>query len=172
MGITRPMLIPACRKNVHILDGCSYSIGSGEGYGSKKICLECHQKKNMSSQTQIAKEMQYENVWAKKTKTKRSVYLKPNPLFSLVNNTKKQAIGLLKNGNQFKTPFYINKQPVQFFNTCAPDALALAIAGADAYNPALRAYYDEQPDLIVQIGVSLAKKLVNSFYKVFELFTM
>lgn len=75
-----------------------------------------------------------------------------------MSETKKQAIGLLKNGNQYTRPFYVDKKAIQLFNTCAPDALAQALAGAYAYNPAIRAFYDTQPDSIVQIAISLAKK--------------
>lgn len=144
-----------CAKNIHIFDGCSVSIGSEEGYGSKRLCIACHKKQQ--TEAQDAKEMQYEEQWGKK-KTKQSKFMQPNPLFSLMSNTKKQAIGLLKNGNQFKRPFYVDKKPIQLFNTCAPDALAQAIAGAYAYHHEIRAFYDKEPDVIVKIAISLAKK--------------
>lgn len=79
-------------------------------------------------------------------------------MFNLMSNTKKQAIGLLKNGNTFKRPFYINKEPIQLFNTCGPDALTQGVAGAYAYNPGMRNYYEKQDDKIIQIAIALAKK--------------
>lgn len=145
-----------CGKNIHILDGCSVSIGSEEGYGSKRICADCFKKQK--KQEQDAKEMQYEEQWGKRNKTKKSKYLQPNPLFTLMSETKKKTIGLLKNGNQYTRPFYVDKIPIQLFNTCAPDALIQAIAGAYAYNHAVRVFYDNQPDAIVQIAISLVKK--------------
>lgn len=144
-----------CGKNVHVLDGCSVSIGSDEGYGSQRICSDCHSNKR--TQARDANEMRYEEQWARKN-TKQSSYMKPNPLFNLMSETKKQRIGLLKNAHLYKRPVYINKKPIQLANTCAPDALAQAIAGAYAYNPAMRAHYEKQSDALVQIAISLAKK--------------
>lgn len=43
-------------------------------------------------------------------------------------------------------------------NTCAPDALAQALAGAYAYHPVTRDFYEKQPDEIVKVAISLAKK--------------
>lgn len=77
-----------CHKNVHILDGCSFSIGSDEGYGSQRICVACHQKKDKSAKAQNIIEMNYEDIWARKPRVKRSKYLQPNPLFNIMSETK------------------------------------------------------------------------------------
>lgn len=146
-----------CGKMVHILPGCSYSIGTEEGYGSKRICAACHEKKKQLAQAQDIVEMNYEDEWAKKPKVKRSAYMKPNPAFNIMSETKKQKIGLLKNGNLAKKPQKVNNKTVQFLNTCAFDALVQAIAGAYAYYPTIRAYADET-DQLTEIAVSLAKK--------------
>lgn len=65
-----------CNKNVHILPGCSFSIGSEEGYGTKRICISCRSEEQKSTQTQDAREMNSEDQWKpKKSKVKQSVYL-------------------------------------------------------------------------------------------------
>lgn len=149
-----------CSKNVHILDGCSLSIGSTEGYGSQRICIACHKKKNKSSKVRDAIEMNYEEVWARRSTVKRSKYLQPNPLFNITSETKKQTIGLLKNANLNKKPTYVKRKPVQFSNTCAFDALAQALAGAYAYYPEFRPYADDcsTDDPVMEIAIALAKK--------------
>lgn len=103
-----------CHKNVHILDGCSFSIGSEEGYGSQRICVACHQKKDKSAKAQNVIEMNYEDVWARKPRVKGSKYLQPNPLFNIMSETKKQTIGLLKNGNLNKNPLTSRKSLYNF----------------------------------------------------------
>lgn len=184
-----------CNKKVHALDGCSIPYDSEEGFGSKRVCIECRERYESRAQAkaaqletqnrsdeqddsaiqreldeqddsniqhepeaQVAKEMQYEGEWGKKSKTKQSKYMQPNPMYNLMSDTKKQAIHLLKNGNQYTRPFKVGKETVQLFNTCAPDSLAQAIAGAYAYNPTVRDFYESQPDTIVKIAISLAKK--------------
>lgn len=84
--------------------------------------------------------------------------MQPNPMFNLISGTKIQTIGVLKNGNQYVKPFRVEKKEIYLSNTCAPDALAHAIAGAYAYNPTVRAFYENQPDSIVKIAIRLAKK--------------
>lgn len=145
-----------CGKNVHILDGCSVDIGSEEGYGAKRLCMKCHKRKE--TQTQETVEMQYKEQWGKRPKSKQSKYMQANPLFDIMSDVKKQAIGLLKNGNQYTKPFYVDKKPVHLYNTCGPDATAQTIAGAYAYYPQIRSFYDKQSDPIVQIAICLAKK--------------
>lgn len=142
-----------CGKNVHIFDGCSISIGSDEGHGSKRICIDCNKKKK----EQVTKEMGYEEKWGK-NKTKGSKYMQSNPLFNIMSNTKKRAIGLMKNGNLYTKPFSVNKKQIYLTNTCAPDALAQALAGAYAYHPVTRDFYEKQPDEIVKVAILLATK--------------
>lgn len=143
-----------CKKNVHALDGCSMPINSEEGYGTQRICMACHKMKP----SQVAKEMQYTSDWSKNKKQKSSTYMVPNPMFNLTSNMKKEKIGLLMNGNTFKKPFVVDGETIQLRNTCAPDALIQAIAGAYAHYPAMRKYYDELPDELVNIAIALAKK--------------
>lgn len=38
-----------CFKNVHILEGCSVSIGSEEGYGEKRLCMACSETEKNSN---------------------------------------------------------------------------------------------------------------------------
>lgn len=146
-----------CKKNVHIISGCSFPIGSQEGYGSKRICVACHEEKRKMSQAQDAAEMNFEEQWAKKPKTKRSAYMKPNPAFNIMSETKQQKIGLLKNGNLAKQVTKVNKKAVQFTSTCAFDALVQALAGAYAYHPMIRPHFNESDELM-NIAISLAKK--------------
>lgn len=104
--------------------------------------------------------MNYKENWAKKQRVKRSKYLQPNPLFSIMSETKKQAIGLLKNANLNRKPIYVNGKPMQFSNTCAFDALAQALASAYAYYPGFRTYTDgrSSDDPMMEIAIALAKK--------------
>lgn len=167
----------SCGKKVHALDGCSVPYDeSDEGFGSKRVCIACckrhvskaqagasqdksdEQSDSSEPETQVAKEMRYKEPWGGKTKTKQSKYMQPNPLFNLMSDTKKQTIRLLKNGNQYTRPFKVGGESFQLFNTCAPDALAQAIAGAYAYNPTVRDFYDNQSDPIVKIAISLTTK--------------
>lgn len=44
-----------CGKNVHILAGCSLSIGGEEGFGEKRICIGCSTKKTGTARKQSKK---------------------------------------------------------------------------------------------------------------------
>lgn len=62
-----------CNKNVHILPGCSFSIGSEEGYGTKRICISCHSIEQKSTQSQEAKAMNMVEKWGPKKTGKNKV---------------------------------------------------------------------------------------------------
>jgi len=116
-----------CKKAVHIIDGCSYSIlGEEEGFGEKRIC---HQYKIKSSNHIRPNELSAEENWRGETKKnkKRSNYLQKDPTILFYNDsskTKSSVIGILKNGNrsnlksiQIGGKFYISS------NTCAFDSI-------------------------------------------------
>lgn len=150
-----------CHKNVHILDGCSFPIGSEEeGHGSKRICASCHSNEQSATQQKIAKEMNTKESWKpKKQRVKKSIYLQKNPAFNLMSDTKKCRIALLKNGSKFLAARRVNGKNVVFANTCAFDAIAQALAGAYAYYPYYRERMgDTQSDQLLTIAIALAKK--------------
>lgn len=149
-----------CGKNVHIFEGCSYSIGSEEGYGSKRICMSCHSEKQKSTRSQDVKEMNTIEKWkAKKQKGKQSIYLQNNPAFNLMSDTKKTKIGLLKNGTLCQTTKRVLGEAIQFSNTCAFDSIAQALAGAYAYYPCYRkCMITKQSDALMKIAIYLANK--------------
>lgn len=87
-----------CGKNVHIFPECSISTGDTEGYGEKRVCKACslsnkRKKSTMSSDDEIMKpkkilksqeatEMNYEEKWDRKRRTKKSKYLEPDSLWT------------------------------------------------------------------------------------------
>lgn len=150
-----------CSKNVHIFPECSVAINEEEGYGTKRLCISCHMKLRKISQSRDKKAMNEEDVWGpKKSSKKQSYYLKPNPSFDLMSDTKKSKIGLLKNGMQYTTPKKIDGESIYFSNTCAFDALAHALAGAYANYPFYRTNMDDltKSDALMGIAIELAKK--------------
>lgn len=148
-----------CNKFVHILTGCSIAIDVKEGYGTKRMCISCHMENRKDSQSRDKKEMNIREEWGPK-KSKQSVYLRPNPSFNLMSDTRKNKIGLLKNCHLSKTTKRIEGVPVYFSNSCTHDAIAQALAGAYAYNPNYRKEIPEcdQSDPLLQISIALAKK--------------
>jgi len=43
-----------CKKAVHIIDGCSYSIlGEKEGFGEKRICHQCKNKSSNHTRNEL-----------------------------------------------------------------------------------------------------------------------
>jgi len=116
-----------CKKAVHIIDGCSYSIlGEEEGFGEKRICHQCKIK---SSNHTRPNELSAEENWRGETEKnkKRSNYLQKDPTILFYNDfskTKSPVIGILKNGNrsnlksiQIGGKFYISS------NTCVFDSI-------------------------------------------------
>lgn len=123
-----------CQKKVHILPGCSVSIGEEEGFGEKRICRSCSTGSSRSSlrlrsrsqkttESQRSNEMNSKEQWNKQKKIKRSNYIKPSPFWDLVTNVnKKVRLGFLSNGLTSKTIHYANKIPISLTNTCAFDS--------------------------------------------------
>lgn len=117
-----------CNKNVHILLGCSISIGGteAEGYGEKRICVSCDFKRQKQQENKI-KEMKNTEKWCRTSKRelKRSKYIMPAPNWNLNNHFNKNVkIGFLTNGNMSSRVFGTKNELVGLNNTCAFDALA------------------------------------------------
>lgn len=115
-----------CGKNVHILPGCSLSIGDSEGYGEKRVCLLCYSKQQQQRQNMIT-EMGHTETWSRKPKRdiKRSKYMAPVPHWDLNHHFNKNVkIGFLTNANMSSRVFHVNKEFVGLRNTDTFDSLA------------------------------------------------
>lgn len=143
----------SCSKPIHALPGCSVDIGEEEGHGQRRLCMSCHASRNTEqrkvtsnasekSTSQTAKEMNYVDIWKKKTGIKRSKYMKPVPNWSLIDIQKKVKIGHLINANRSSTTHRINGIVVNLQNTCAPDSLIQLLAACYAYNKSFKAFVD------------------------------
>lgn len=112
---------------------CSIAIGDSEGYGERRLCKLCSLKRisnadeTLKSQESI--EMNYKEKWAKKKSTKKSYYLKADPLYdkkmALDTNTTSKAskIPILINGNCSTTIHKIDGKHVALENTCSFDSV-------------------------------------------------
>lgn len=129
-----------CKKAVHMLSGCSNSIGDEEGFGEKRICIACaaepKSQKNESSCKKsfsqsirksnvdsICKQLNEKEAWQRKAKSNRS-YLAPVKNWNIDKKVQgKPKILLLSNASLSTTIHTINKKKVALRNTCAPDSL-------------------------------------------------
>lgn len=59
-----------CDKSVHLMDGCSVSIGNEEGCGEKRQCMQC--QSNEQKQSETTKAFNMEEKWSKKTDPSRA----------------------------------------------------------------------------------------------------
>lgn len=90
-----------CGKNVHILSGCSLSIGEKEGFGEKRICMVCStstksttsSKKHHNETTQPTKELdneRQEKDVVKESRPTRATKSKSTETFSSTRKSVKQ----------------------------------------------------------------------------------
>ena len=145
---------------MQVLPGCSISIGSDEGYGSKRICISCNLIEGKKTQSQEAMAMNLTEKWGpKKNNRKQSRYMQNNPAFDLFNNTKKTKIGIFKNYALSKKSTKINGKSVHFSNSSAFDSIAQAFAGAYAYYPFYQQCIENQEsNELMDIAILLSKK--------------
>lgn len=149
-----------CDKPVHILDGCSSSIGAEEGYGEKRRCKSCseHRLKTSTSQSLIQthsrnKTIQDENnsieiekksQTQSKKKEKKS-YRQPAKYLGARTDDiadslaweKNKPIPIIKNGNNpHLEAVNIKNKKVSLKNTCCFDSLLYLtlIAASDFEN--------------------------------------
>lgn len=169
-----------CNKNVHILPGCSLSIGDSEGFGEKRVCVLCNSKQQQQQQNMII-EMGHTEKWNRKSKrdVKRSKYMAPVPHWDLNHHFNKNVkIGFLINANMSSRVFSINKSFVGLRNTNTFDSLAQVktvlaseyvrqfnsfstlqiLAALFAYIPTSRSIMENTGDEIYKISIALAKK--------------
>lgn len=157
-----------CKSNVHILDGCSVSIGNDEGSGEARKCMKCFANENESieesraqstSQSQTVCEMNYKDKWQKKKpRAKSSKYMGTVPNFDLIEIHKKVKIGHLVNGSLSKTSYKVGKISICLENTCAVDSIIQLIAVSYAYNSTYRSFVDNNSDQIFEIAKLMAIK--------------
>lgn len=115
-----------CGKNVHLLDGCSVSLGNSEGYGEKRMCADCENQRKIREHNKIA-EMKHTEQWCRKSKReiKRSKYLVPVPNWTLNHHLDKNVkIGMLANGNMSTRVFGTKNDLTGLKNTCSFDVIA------------------------------------------------
>lgn len=129
-----------CNKAVHIFAECSISMGEEEGYGEKRQCIDCYNKKSVKStldkETESAQALRVEEKWAKNPKksTKTSKYLQTVPNYGLTPVNNKMSIPLLINANRNKTGHTVKGKKIILGNTCAIDSLIHLIAAAYSYH--------------------------------------
>ena len=122
-----------CKKPVHVFDTYSRSIeNEEEGYGQKRICLDCAQ--NTSQNSHGARETV--------TVTKKS-YRKPAKFLGMrkadvkdtLNWNKNNNIPVIRNGNECTlTPVSIDGKTISLNNTCSFDSvLYLTILAANDF---------------------------------------
>lgn len=169
-----------CGKNVHILPGCSLSIGDSEGYGEKRVCASCNSKQQIQQHNMVT-EMGHTEEWSRKSKrdVKRSKYLGTVPHWNLNHHFNKNVkIGFLTNANMSSRVFSVNKEFVGLRNTDTFDSLAQErrqfatecvwkfktfsilqmLAAIFAYIPTCRSIMQSMSDEIYKISIALAKK--------------
>ncbi len=115
-----------CGKNVHILSGCSVSIGSSEGYGEKRVCVLCDSRRRKQENDKII-EVNHTEKWCRTSKRqiKKSKYRMPVPNWNLNHHFDKNVkIGFLTNGNMSLRVFGTKNNFVGLKNTCSFDVLA------------------------------------------------
>lgn len=153
----------SCSKSVHLLDGCSTSVGDEEGCGEKRMCTSCEQNAvqeqppENSIDDRDLPELQLKEKWTRRN-AKPSKYLKPVPNWDLVQFNDKVKIGHLRNGNKSKKAFKVLGSRVALKNTCAVDSIIQMIAASYAYNQIYRTYVDSRNELIFTIAKMLATK--------------
>lgn len=116
----------SCNKNVHLLDGCSLSIGNREGHGEKRICVACDNQRTESTKSKIS-EMDHTENWCRKSKRqiKKSKYLMPVPNWTLNHHFNKNVkVGMLTNGNLSTRVFGGKNDLIALTNTCSFDVIA------------------------------------------------
>lgn len=147
----------SCGKSVHILSGCSVSIGAEEGYGEKRQCIACFRSTTsaVADQSETQKALNARESWSRKQK-KSSKYLKPQPNFGLVPINKKTTIPLLINENRITTVYNIDKQKRSFANSCGIDAPLTLTAAGFAYHPAYSISMANKNDEFLRIAKMMA----------------
>lgn len=152
----------SCDKPVHVLVECSISIGAEEGYGEIRHCISCHRSSanKQIDQSETAKALNAQEIWARKKSSQKGKYLKSKPNYGQVPVNKKVAISLLMNENRLKTVYTINKKKIVLSNTCAIDSVIQLIAAAYAYHSAYRLSLamisNKKDDGILHIAIMLA----------------
>lgn len=142
-----------CSKFVHLLAGCSVSIGAEEGYGEARECISCYQSaKSQIDHSERAKALNEREIWEKNQRKTRGKYLNPQPNFGLVPVNKKVAITLLMNENITKTVVTIDKVKMKLSNSCAIDSTIQLIAAGIAYHPKYRLYMSRAHEGILEIA--------------------
>lgn len=174
-----------CKKPVHILDGCSISIGEEEGFGEKRACRNCQsmQVKRIRAMSttaahtvpDIQNEETAEENWRnisenpankmqKRKNTKKGYLHKYTEIKhrNKFSRARTKVIGLLKNGNDSTlSSVNINKTNYVLTNTCAFDSLVqlLAVAFCDSELYAAFVFQEEET------GEGLLYNLVHSLIK-------
>lgn len=112
-----------CQKAVHVLDGCSKSCGSEEGYGEQRICNSCATKPTRvtAAKESLAKKLNQPETW--KPKASKRSYLIPVRNWNIDQRVQsKPKISMLSNASLSTTTYTVNKKKVALRNTCGPDA--------------------------------------------------
>lgn len=150
----------SCSKAIHILAGCSVSVGNEEGCGEARKCMSCYKDESskIDRQSQQICEMNAKDVWKKRKDVKSSKYTKSVPNWDLIDIKKKVKIGYLINANRSRTFYKIDGKNVSLQNTCAIDALIQLLAGGYAYNSLYRSYVDDLEEPLYEIVKLMGKK--------------
>lgn len=152
----------SCSKAIHILLGCSISVGDTEGCGEARKCMSCYkdeqEQDKIDRQSQKINEMNTRDVWKKRRDFKSSKYIKSVPNWDLIDIKKKVKIGYLINANRSRTFYKIDGKNVSLQNTCAIDALIQLLAGGYAYNTLFRSYVDGLEEPLYEIVKLMGKK--------------
>ncbi|XP_039304607.1 uncharacterized protein LOC120357646 [Solenopsis invicta] len=116
-----------CGKPVHALDFCSVPVdGENEGYGQKRLCLQCHTQENVND---IIASQDFED-WggqisaAQKPNKPKGTYLKNSyAQNALLLHSKFIDVPIIKNGGDVQLKGVKNKQVViTLQNTCSFDS--------------------------------------------------
>lgn len=145
-----------CQSNVHIFPGCSESIGKEEGYGEKRICIDCFKTPRLDERLSMKHNENWMNLGnsPKKTKIKnenivvkeksignsqKALYLgqSKEKLKEALTFLNFKSIPVLQNGgnDQLKFVKFPEKVKVSLTNTCAHDSVfQIILAAATDYN--------------------------------------
>ncbi|XP_043468012.1 uncharacterized protein LOC122502153 [Leptopilina heterotoma] len=92
-----------CKKNFHILDGCSIRIeGKDEGHGERRLCIECDSSSTKDTQIGLNNIENWRNLGRPKKQKKQPLYLgKTNQnLDDLLTSTNLRSLAILKYGEK------------------------------------------------------------------------
>ena len=153
-----------CRKNIHLLKGCSASIEEEEGHGERRICTSCSASSTKNARIALNEVENWRNLGQTKKKS-RSVYLTKNhDLIDIITSSKCRTLPILKNGNDPSLRFVtLRKAKLSLLNTCPLDSLFQIILSGITDSEKLRKFSEDHKstNALFEMALEVADKRVQ-----------